>query len=126
MVSERIAKKILKTYEEAWVEQDTGKILSIFHKSGSYHEYLLKKPMMGHKAIRDYWQSKVVEEQSDIKFKLLSHYICKDTLIAEWDATFYSRILNARCHIVEVAIMKIKDDKIQSLREYWHSEKKGL
>jgi len=126
MINIQIVKKILKTYEEAWVEQDIDKILSIFNKDGIYHERVLKEPFAGHDEIRKYWQSKVVEEQSKIKFKLLKYYICEDTVIAEWEAWFNSNIENAKIHMKEVAILEIKNDKIQSLREYWQSEKKSL
>jgi len=117
-----IARNILNAYKEAWIKQDTKKLLSIFNKNGIYHEYLLKEPYVGHKAISDYWERKVVQEQSNITFKLLDFYISDDTLIAEWDASFDSNIKNARYHIIEAAIMKIKNGKVQSLREYWHPE----
>ena len=117
------AKKILKTYGEAWVEQDVDKILSIFTKDGIYHERVLKKPIKGHTEIKKYWQSKVVKEQSKIKFKLLNFYIDGNTIIGEWDASFYSNIEKSRIHIKEVAILKVKENKIKSLREYWQSER---
>ncbi len=125
MVDKRTVKKIMKIYEEAWVGQDINKVLSIFHKNGIYHERVLKKPFIGHKGIRAYWKRKVVEEQSNIKFKLLNYYICGNTVIAEWDASFYSNIQNARIHIKEVGIFEIENGKIKSLREYWQSEKFG-
>jgi hypothetical protein len=125
-ITDKFAKQILQTYKEAWIEQDVVKILSIFHKNGIYHEYVLKKPYVGHKAIATYWKRKVVKEQSKITFKLLNYYICNNTLIAEWDASFNSNIENAKIRIKEVAILEIGDNKIQSLREYWQSESKSL
>lgn len=115
-------KKILQTYKKAWIEQDANLILSIFTKDAIYHERVLQKPFVGHKQIKTYWQSKVVEEQSNIKFKLLNFYIDNNTIIAEWDASFNSNVENARIHIREVAIIEIEKDKIKSLREFWHSE----
>ncbi len=130
MVDEQTAQKILRTYGEAWVGQDTDKLLSIFTEDGIYHERVLKEPMVGHDAIRQYWDTKVCKEQSGIEFKLLNHYVCEDdTIIAEWDASFNSRKPgNAnskkaiRIHIQEVAILKIEKGKIKSLREYWQAE----
>jgi len=119
MVDENIVKGILKTYGEAWVGQDVDKILSIFTEDCVYHERVLKEPFRGHKKLSEYWQSKVVEEQSDIEFKLLNFYIARDTVIAEWDASFNSNVENARIHIREVAIMEIERGKIKSIREYW-------
>ena len=123
MLTKTTAARILKTYGEAWTKQDISKIVSIFHTGGVYHEKIFERPFRGHKEIRHYWQKKVVEEQSDIKFKLLNYWIEGNTLIAEWDASFNSNIQKTRGHIREVAIMEIKGDKIQSLREYWQSEK---
>ncbi len=123
MITKKLAEKILETYKEAWIKQDTNKILSIFHKDGIYHERVLKKPFIGHKEIANYWKTKVVLEQSKIEFKLLNYYISKNTLIAEWDATFNSNIEKSGIHIKEVAIIEIKGNKIQSLREYWQSER---
>ena len=105
------------------IKQDVDKIISIFTKDGIYHENVLKKPFKGHKEIMAYWQRKVVEEQSNIKFKLLNYYIFDDIVIAEWEASFNSNVENARIHIKEIAILEIKGDKIKSLREYWQSEK---
>src|SRR3989344_61776 len=92
---------IIKIYEDAWVNQDSDKILTIFTKDAVYHERVLGKPHIGHKQIKQYWQTKVVEEQSDIKFKLLNFYIDGDTVIAEWDASFYSNVKNGRKNIKE-------------------------
>lgn len=126
MIDKTLAENILKTYSEAWVKQDTSKILSIFYSDGIYHEYVLNKPMVGHAEIAQYWQSKVVEEQSNIKYQLLNYYLCDNTVIAEWEASFNSNIENCRIHIKEVAILELEGDKIKSLREYWQSEKLPL
>ena len=126
MVSKEIARNVLKTYGEAWVEQNVDKILSIFTEDGIYHEMVLSDPFVGHDQIRQYWQSKVVEEQSDIQFKLLNYYIDGDVIIAEWDASFNSNLKKARIHIKEVAILEMKGSKIRSLREYWRAEKSPL
>lgn len=126
MVSENRAKEILKIYEEAWTNQDIEKILSIFTEDGIYHERVLKEPMKSHKEIAEYWKSKVCEEQSKIEFKLLNFYICDNTIIAEWEASFNSNIINSQIHMKEVALLEIENDLIKSLREYWQSEKLPL
>jgi ketosteroid isomerase-like protein len=118
--------RLLKTYGEAWVEQEPDKILTIFTKDAKYHERVFKKPFVGHKGIKAYWTEKVVKEQSNIKFKLLNVYIAGDTVIAEWDASFDSNIEKAHIKIKEVAILEMRGGKIADLREYWQSEKKSL
>lgn len=83
MVSKKRVKQILKIYEEAWVNQDVDKILSIFTKDGVYQEKAFEKSFKGHKEIAEYWKTKVCEEESKIKFKLLNVYISNNTIIAE-------------------------------------------
>ena len=122
MITKKFVKKILDI--EEWVNQDADKILTIFAKNATYHERVLGKPFKGHKQIRKYWQSKVVKEQSNIKFKLLDLFIDGNIAIAEWDASFNSNIEKARIHIREVAIIEFHNNKVSSLREYWHSERK--
>lgn len=122
MIDKKVVNKVLKVYGDSWVNQDPEKILTIFTEDATYQERTFEKPFVGHKQIREYWQSKVVEEQSDIKFKLLHVYIDGNTVVAEWDASFYSNKENARICIIEVAILKFVGDKIKSIREYWHSK----
>jgi ketosteroid isomerase-like protein len=122
MVGIETVNKVLKVYRDAWVNQDPDKILKIFTKDAVYHERILQEPFIGHEEIRRYWQDKVVDEQSDIKFKLLNVYIAGDTVTAEWDASFFNKKKNKRIHITEAAIMQFEGDKIKQIREYWHSE----
>ncbi len=122
MIDRKTISKLLKIYGEAWVEQDPDKILSIFTKNAIYHERVLKKPYIGHKQIRKYWTYKVVNEQKDIKFKLLNFYIDGSIVIAEWDARFFNKRKKEKIHMKEVAIMEISKGKIKSLREYWQNE----
>ena len=126
MVSEKIARKTLKLYGEAWVNQDTEKILSIFTKDATYQESIFKKPFRGRNGIMKYWQSKVVQEQSDIRFKLLKYYICGNTVVAEWKASFKSNKEKAKFDLREVAILEFSGNKIKSLREYWQHKKYKL
>ena len=51
MVNRQVAKDVLRTYEEAWVNQDPNKILTIFTEDATYHERILQKPFVGHKEI---------------------------------------------------------------------------
>lgn len=126
MQSKNLDKKtvehILAIYADAWISQDPEKILSIFTQDGSYHERVLQKPYIGHSEIKKYWEDKVVKNQLDIHFKLLNIYIDSNIAIAEWDADFLDKTRHQRIHIREVAILEIIGKRIQSLREYWHSE----
>jgi ketosteroid isomerase-like protein len=124
MVTRAAAERILDTYKRAWEEQDVSLILSIFTKDGVYHERALwpKYRYVGHKGIAEYWRTKVVGEQSNIRFKLRKFWVSGDTIIAEWDAWFYTKEVKANMHLREVAIMELKGNKIKNYREFWHSQ----
>lgn len=124
MVKKSVVKAILRKYAQAWIKRDPDMILEIFTKNAIYHERVLEKPHIGHKQIRRYWQSKVVGEQKNIKFRLLNVYIDGDTAIAEWEAQFFNKKRKRNVHMQEIAVLKIKNNKISSLREYWHSKSK--
>ena len=118
----KVAEDILERYGKAWVNQDPEAILELFTADATYHEWAFDKPYTGHEEIRGYWQEKVVEEQSDIEFEVINFYVDGNTLIAEWDARFYTRSEAIKNHMLEVAIMEIEGGKIKSLREYWANQ----
>jgi hypothetical protein len=45
-------------------------------------------PILGRDAICDYWQTKVVEGQGNIRCELLNLYLDGNTAIAEWETEF--------------------------------------
>lgn len=125
MVTRELADRLLETYGTAWMNQDSDLILTIFHPDATYQEKAFGKPLIGHEEIRRYWDTKVCEEQSDIKFKVLKSWISGNTILAEWEAHFNSTI-KGKVDLLEVAIMEIKGDKIKSLREYYDARTEVL
>lgn len=123
MVEKEVVKRLIKVYKDAWINQDPNKIITIFTKDATYFDPKMKRIYSGHNEIKYYWQIKVVEEQKDIKFKLLNLYIDGDTAIAEWDASFYNTKEKVKIHLLEVAILEFYGNKIKSLREYYASER---
>ena len=122
MITTEKAIEILDIYKQAWEMQDSELILTIFNSDAIYHEKVFEAPYIGHKSIKKYWQNKVVNEQRNIKFKLLNTYIDSNTLIAEWESEFDDITQQVRKRIKEVAIIEFQGEKIASLREYWASK----
>ncbi|WP_264016727.1 nuclear transport factor 2 family protein [Mycolicibacter longobardus] len=117
----------IDTYLRAWMQQDPELIVTIFTDDATYHERVLGEPIRTRAGIRNYWQSKVVEGQTDIDARLLNLYPATDgvTVIAEWEATFDDRVQGVRKRMREVAILEFAGELIASLREYWASEVVG-
>jgi len=114
--------KLLNIYGKAWVTRDPDLVVSIFTEDATYldpHE----PENIGRDAIRAYWVSKVVEEQSDISFDLKNVWIDEDTVIAEWYAEFTDTKRKLRIRMQEIAIFTTEEGKFSSLREYYKTEK---
>lgn len=117
----------INTYLRAWMQQDPELIGTIFTDDATYHERVLGEPIRTRAGIRQYWQTKVVNEQANIDARLLNLYTATDgtTVIAEWEATFDDRVQGHRKRMREVAILEFAGERIASLREYWASEAVG-
>lgn len=119
------AREVLDTYIRAWESQDPSLIITIFTEDATYHERVLQDPIPDRQAIRDYWQSKVVESQANIKVQLLNAYLDGETVIAEWEAEFDDVVQGVRKRMREIAVLVFDGGLVSSLREYWASEQIG-
>ena len=74
--------------------------------------------------IKKYWEAKVLKRQDNIKFKLDNLFVdeLKSTGIAEWDVYFDCLEEGTRKHMKEIAVLKLENNKVAELREYWASE----
>lgn len=116
---------VLAVYIKAWETQDPDLICTIFTPGATYHERVLEAPIPDREAIRQYWQTKVVAAQANIKCELLNLYLDGTTATAEWEAQFDDCVQGVRKRMREVAILTFEGRQISSLREYWASERVG-
>ncbi len=121
-LTREIVARTLELYEQAWAEQDTEKLLTIFTSDATYSEHVLSQPFRGHDEIAKYWREKVVKGQSRIAFKLLNTYVDGSTASGEWEVYFDDLVQSKRKHIIEIAVLEFRNERICSLREYWTSE----
>ncbi len=121
-LTDQKVRAIVDTYIRAWVQRDPDLITTIFTESAIYHERVLEEPIRSRQGIRDYWQSKVVDNQARISCQLLNLYRDGDTAIAEWQAEFDDVQQGIRKRMREVAILVFDGQLIASLREYWATQ----
>ena len=114
--------KLLEIYGKAWETKDPELIITIFTEDATYNDPH-EPENIGRDAIKEYWKYRVIGEQEDIKFNLLNTWVFRDTVIAEWHATFKDIKRNFLIDMTEVAIFTVKDGKFNSLREYYKSIK---
>ena len=125
MPTKEEAREVLGTYIRAWETQDPDLIVTIFTPGATYHERVLSDPIPDRDAIREYWQTKVVQAQANITCDLLKVYTDGDTVIAEWEAQFDDIAQGVRKRMREVALLEFEGLLIASLREYWASVQVG-
>lgn len=113
---------VLDIYVRAWETQDPDLIVTIFTPDATYHERVLQDPIPGRDAIREYWETKVVASQANIKCEVLSVYLDGTTAIAEWEAHFDDLAQQVRKRMKEIAVLDFEGRRISALREYWSSE----
>jgi uncharacterized protein (TIGR02246 family) len=119
------AQRLIQIYGEAWETRDPELIASIFTEDATYNDP--KEPLnIGRDAIKQYWISKVIGQQTDIKFNVKNVWVDGDVVIAEWHATFKDTVRNLLIEMDEVAIFGTKDGKFSSLREYYKTVKTAL
>jgi uncharacterized protein (TIGR02246 family) len=119
------AQRLIQIYGEAWETRDPELIASIFTEDATYNDP--KEPLnIGRDAIKQYWISKVIGQQTDIKFNVKNIWVDGDVVIAEWHATFKDTVRNLLIEMDEVAIFGTKDGKFSSLREYYKTVKTAL
>jgi ketosteroid isomerase-like protein len=122
VLTKRDVRGVIDVYIRAWETQDPDLIVTIFTPGATYHERVMLDPIPDREAIREYWQSKVVESQANITCRLLSLYLDGDTAIAEWEAEFDDMAQGLRKRMKEIAVLTFEGHLIASLREYWASE----
>ncbi len=114
--------KLINIYGKAWETKDPELIVTIFTDDATYNDP--KEPEnLGRDAIRNYWLTKVVGEQDEIKFNLLHVWADGNTVIAEWHVTFRDIKRGLFIDMIEVGIFVIKGDRFSSLREYYKTVK---
>lgn len=116
---------VLDVYIRAWETQDPDLIVTIFTEDATYHERVLQAPIPNRDAIWEYWSTKVMQEQANIKCELLNVYLDGDTAIAEWQAEFDDVVQGVRKRMREIAVLDFDGRQIKALREYWSSERVG-
>ena len=122
MTTRAIANNLLEVYGRAWMTKDVDLIATIFSEDATYLDPA--EPInIGKPAIKHYWQTKVLENQTDIKFNLLSVWIDGNTVIAQWEASFKDVKRRMNVSLAEVGIFELRNDQFSSLKEFYVSSK---
>lgn len=123
MLTKQDVRDVIGVYIKAWETQDPDLIVTIFTPGATYHERVMQDvTIAGREAVRQYWQTKVVQDQANITCLLLEVYLDGNTAIAIWLAEFDDVPQGVRKRMQEIAVLRFEGHQIASLREYWASE----
>ncbi|GEM_PF-3313203 len=114
-------RQILTHYFEAWQQQDSNKLVSLFNKDGIYRV----KPFdleeyTGTDSIREYWQTHPVAMQTNPQPKLLNSAFGEDICFAEWENTFTNQAGISKT-TRGMLLLEFQDGLIHELREHYLS-----
>ncbi|MEO5646580.1 MAG: nuclear transport factor 2 family protein [Candidatus Paceibacterota bacterium] len=119
------ALKLIEIYGKAWETKDPDLIVTIFTEDATYYDP--REPEnIGRDAIREYWVTKVIGEQDNIKFTLKHLVVSEDIVMAEWHASFDDIKRDLHIELDEAAVFGVIDGKFSFLREYYRSVKTPL
>jgi ketosteroid isomerase-like protein len=87
-VSEAEAVAWLERYRNAWIGRDTEAVLRLFTDDATYREARFVPALVGHHAIRTYWDTRVVEGQRDNAFDFELFAVRGAQAFTHWTAHF--------------------------------------
>ena len=87
-VTEAEASVWLERYRNAWIGRDTEAVLRLFTADATYRESRFRPAMIGHDAIRRYWDNQVVAAQRDNAFDFEIFAVRGAQVFTHWTAHF--------------------------------------
>jgi len=121
-MTEAEARRLIEIYGKAWETKDSELAASIFVPEAVYL-HPNEPENKGKEEIIKYWESKVVEEQEDIQFKIKSVIINGDVVVAQWHVIFNDVKRKLCITMQEAATFTVKDGKFSSIKETYKSKK---
>lgn len=114
----------LQRYKQAWEGRDAELVPTLFTEAAHYIETPFDAPMIGHAAIRDYWQAGPVTGQHDIAFDSTLWTVQGDVALAHWTARFTRTASGQRIALDGVFRLTFAPGsgappKCTELREWW-------
>jgi ketosteroid isomerase-like protein len=115
----------LDAYGRAWADGDADALLSLFTPHAEYRETPFGPPMVGHAAIRRYWQAGAAEGQRDVRFGFTLWAVQGTEAFAHWTASFTRAATGEPVRIDGAfALAFVRDAEgtplCATLREWWH------
>jgi ketosteroid isomerase-like protein len=115
----------LAAYGRAWADGDADAVLRLFTPHAEYRETPFDPPMVGHAAIRRYWQEGAAEGQHDVRFGFTLWSVQGAEAYAHWTASFTRAATGEPVRLdgaFALAFARAPEGTplCTTLREWWH------
>jgi ketosteroid isomerase-like protein len=112
----------LARYKRAWETYDADLVVSLFTPMAHYYERPFQPPLIGHDAIRRYWEG-IAQTQRCANFTYTIIAARAGAGAATWQATF-TRVPSGQRRLLDgvMALEFNRDGLCAVLREWWHSK----
>ena len=109
---------LLETFGRAWSTFDGDLIVSMFTDDAEYQTDPFGSPMVGHNAIRAYW-NEGAETTGDVEFTPERHWVAGDTVLCAWHASYVEKDTRDLVRFVGFMTWDMAEDgRIARLREW--------
>lgn len=111
----------LDAYGEAWIEGNPTQIVGLFDADARYHVTPFDEPLVGHEAIRRYWEAGPRDAHQYVRFSHDVIAVAGEIGVARWHATFLHVAAGHRIELDGVFVAEFDADGCCTvLREWWH------
>ena len=111
----------LDRYGEAWMARDPAAVVALFSAGAAYYETPFDQPMVGSRAIHQYWTDGAEQSQRGVSFEATPIALERDRGLAHWRASFYR--VPSDVFVELDGILSASFDETQhcvEFREWWH------
>ncbi len=115
--------KWLDAYGTAWQTGDPEAAVAIFSEDAKYYETPFDEPMVGKKAIYNYWREGAGQSQRDVHFMYQALSVVGNRGVAQWQANFV-RVPSSIFVELDGILIADFDEAGQCtvFREWWHRQ----
>ncbi len=111
----------LSRYGNAWIARDPAAAVALFSADAAYHETPFDQPLVGSRAIHQYWTDGAEQSQREVSFEATPIALENGRGLAHWRASFRRVPSNVFVELDGMLSATFDENKrCVEFREWWH------
>ena len=111
----------LSAYGKCWESGDSKGITELFTDNAHYFETPFDEPMVGIKAIEQYWREGAAQAQKEVTFNFSAVAVTETKGLSHWSASFVRVPSGVQVELDGFLEAEFATDgRCSSFREWWH------